>query len=72
MCEGRSRALIEIANSRDVVLSVLADDGARMAEQHSGVVTRVAMDDVSLIHRGHNDHVMLSCLARYERAAFGG
>ena len=68
---GRSRALIEIANSRDVVLAMLADDGTRMAEHHSGVVTCVTMDDVSLVHRGHNDHVMLPRLARYESAAFG-
>jgi hypothetical protein len=54
-----------------VVLAVLADDGACVAEHHGGVVASVAVDDVALIHRGNNDHVVLAGLARDKRAASG-
>lgn len=48
-CRRHSRALIEIANARDVVLAVLADDGASVAEHHGGVVTRVSMNHVAFV-----------------------
>ncbi len=50
---------------------MLADDGAGVAEHHGSVVARVTVDDVALIHRGNDDHVVLACLARDKRATSG-
>jgi hypothetical protein len=66
------RALVKITNSRDMVLAMFADYGASVAEHHGSVVTCVTMNNVSLVHGRHYDHVVLARLAGYERAASGG
>ena len=63
------RALVKITDSGDVVLAVLADNGTSVAKHHSSVVTGVTMNEIPLVHRGHNDHVVLAGLTRYEGAA---
>ena len=46
------RALVKITDSGDVVLAVLADDSASVAEHHGGVVTRVSMNHVAFVPDG--------------------
>jgi hypothetical protein len=57
------RALVKITNSRDVVLTMLANYGTGVAEHHGSIVACVTMNNVPLVHGRHYDHIVLARLA---------